>query len=264
MQQVSPTLCSDQFADACSYRVTIPEEAEFSAFVIRSPFINFLIVPELLADVALHLIQANTARFSTLHGVYTLQFPWDELPLPFPNFPMLSMPMMPSLFTSTLSANGTTYPIEIISGNQSLSGLWFPGEFATYYDIDWSLGDPGWRRFVGRGGGHVGGSQGVWTRLEPPKAIQVHAMNDSSVKVDLAEGLYIHWFEEKHRSRMSPTFQLDRKQLICYAFGLAMNAAWFKDLPQTPLSLTQTLVTFWEYGAEIWDHATGQVIWRGL
>jgi len=215
------------------------EEAEFSAFVIRSPLINFLIVPELLADVALHLIQANTARFSTLHGVYTLHFPWNEL-LPFPDFPMLSMPMMPSLFTSTLSANGTTYPIEIISGNQSLTGLWFPGEFATYYDIDWSLGDPGWRRFVGRGGGHVGGSQGVWTRLEPPKAIQVHAMNDSSVKVDLAEGLYIHWFEEKHRS------------------------PWFKDLPQTPLSLTQTLVTFWQYGAEIWDHATGQVIWRGL
>jgi hypothetical protein len=179
-----------------SPRFTFPEEAEFSAFVFRNPLINFLVVPELLADIALHKIQANTARFSTLRGVYAVYVPWVEPPPPFPEFPLLSMPPTSS-FAPTLSENGTTYPVELISGNWPLD-LWFPDEFATHYNINWTIGDPGWRRFVGRGGGLEGGSQGVWTRLEPPaRRFQVHAVHNSSVQVELVEGLYIHWFEEK-------------------------------------------------------------------
>ena len=177
------------------------EEVEFSAFILREPQINFLIVPQLLIDIPIHLTQPNTAKFSNLHGVYTAQWPWKQLPTPFPNYPMLSLPTKPSSFLPTFSAEGTTYPIELIVGNWS-GWLWFPEEFATHYNINWNLGSEGWRRFVGRGGGYAGGSQGVWTRLEPPReAITVHGAKDPSVEVKLAEGLYIHWFEEKHNGR---------------------------------------------------------------
>ena len=114
---------------------------------------------------------------------------------------MLSLPTKPSSFLPTFSTEGTTYPIELIAGNWS-GWLWFPEEFATHYNINWNLGSEGWRRFVGRGGGYAGGSQGVWTRLEPPReAITVRGAKDPSVEVKLAEGLYIHWFEEKHNGR---------------------------------------------------------------
>lgn len=215
------------------------EEVEFSAFILREPQINFLIVPQLLVDIPIHLTQPNTAKFSNLHGVYAAQWPWKQLPTPFPNYPMLSLPSKPSSFLPTFSTEGTTYPIELIAGNWS-GWLWFPKEFATHYNINWNLGPEGWRRFVGRGGGYGGGSQGVWTRLEPPReAITVHGAKDLSVEVKLAEGLYIHWFEEKH------------------------NGPWFKILPEVPLLPTQTLVTFTQFGAEIWDHEIGQSIWRG-
>lgn len=216
------------------------EESEFSAFIFRDPRITFLVVPQLLVDIPIHLTTPNTAKFGNIYGVYSIQWPWQELPTSFPNYPMLSMPTSLSSFAPTFSANGTTYPIELFAGNWS-GGIWFPKEFTTYYDVDWNLGPPGCRRFVGRGGKHAGGSQGVWTRIEPQReAIAVSGQTDSSVEVKLAEGLYIHWFEEKH------------------------NGPWFVNLPDSPLQSSQTLVTFAQFGAEIWDHEMGQTIWRGL
>ena len=108
----------------------ILEESEFSAFIFRDPRITFLIVPQLLVDIPLHLTAPNTAKFGNLYGVYAVQWPWPELPTPFPNYPMLSMSTSLSSFAPTFSANGTTYPIELSAGNWS-GWIWFPKEFSV-------------------------------------------------------------------------------------------------------------------------------------
>ncbi|KAG8994664.1 hypothetical protein FRB94_009700, partial [Tulasnella sp. JGI-2019a] len=63
------------------------EEAEYSAFIIRNPSITFLILPQHLVELPFGLMRPNTAKFCTLHGVYTLPVAIapEALPSPFPN-----------------------------------------------------------------------------------------------------------------------------------------------------------------------------------
>jgi len=61
---------------------------------------------------------------------------------------------------------------------------------------------------------------------------------DPSVKVDIREGLYVHYHQEKYQG------------------------PWFKTLPQTPLEPDQALVVFNKFGAVIWNLSTGETLWK--
>ncbi|KAG8983984.1 hypothetical protein FRB94_009702 [Tulasnella sp. JGI-2019a] len=216
------------------------EEAEYSAFIIRDPSITFLILPQQLVELPERFMRPNTGKFCTLNGVYTMQAPMvlESLPPPFPNFPILAMPNISSIAAPVFTIHGATHPIELIEGTEEK--LWIPKETVTKYDIDWALGPWEATRYIGRGGPFAGGSKGVWLRVEPQvPTIEVTAAHDPSIKVQLREGLYVHFFSEKHQ------------------------AAWYWVLPVEPLEHHQTLATFHEHGAEIWDQKTSKVVWRG-
>lgn len=181
------------------------EEGEYSAFVLRSPSINFLILTHHLVELMHQHMLPNTAKLSTLHGAYKMQWPGHEslLPPPVPNFPVLDMPRTPSKFTPTFSEQGATHPVELQESTWPWD-VWIPKEHVNSYDIDWNFGPDGGMRMVGRGGGYPGGSKGVWERVEPSRPIiECHALHHSTsnATVWLIEGLYVHFFEEKHNGR---------------------------------------------------------------
>ncbi|KAG8861922.1 hypothetical protein FRB96_002365 [Tulasnella sp. 330] len=216
------------------------EESEFSSFVLRSPSITFLMLPYALVELGFDRMLPNTAKFCSSQGVFTMQGPFakEDLPPAFPNFPVLSIPQVASPKMFTDGNETATYPIELIEGSNK-EELWFPSEYATHYDLDWSRGSEGVMRYIGRGGPFTGGSQGVWEHIEPRKpTVVARAVHDPYFEVGLYEGLYAHFFEEKH------------------------HAPWVKDLPLEPLEPYQILVTYFDYGVEIWDQRTGSVVWR--
>lgn len=184
------------------------EESEFSSFIFRSPSISFLTLPYALIDVPLDFNLPNTAKFCSLHGVFTMQLPIarEELPPPFPNFPVLSIPisdvgsLTPKLFMDDDNQTASASPVELIEGTIPGRGVWFPDEWATRYEIDWTKGREHLSsRYIGRGGPFVGGTQGVWEHVEPRKpTVVAHATHDPTVEVALYEGLYAHFFNEKY------------------------------------------------------------------
>lgn len=181
------------------------EEAEFSAFIFRDPTITFLILPHHLADVAAHLVTPNHAKLCTLHGVFvTAEETVKRSPASIQeNLPILFMPSVKSTPSiPTFTSKGSVRPVELLRENIAKE-VWFPMEFVTYYEIDFTLTKEGsgWRRFVGRGGRFAGGSEGVWERLEPPlKTVSAWVTDNPDIKVPLREGLYSHFFEEKRRT----------------------------------------------------------------
>ncbi|KAG8876572.1 hypothetical protein FRB98_007241 [Tulasnella sp. 332] len=216
------------------------EESEFSSFVIRSPSITFLMLPYAMVELGFESMLPNTAKFCSSRGVFTIQSPVirEDLPAAFPDFPVLTIPETTSQSLFTDGNDTLTYPIELIEGTDR-TDLWFPKEYATRYNVDWGNAPHGAMRYIGRGGPFAGGEHGVWEHIEPRKPkVVARAWHDPYFEVGLYEGLYAHFFVEKR------------------------SASWMKDLPLEPLKDYETLVTYFKYGAEIWDQRTGRVVWR--
>ncbi|KZT50672.1 hypothetical protein CALCODRAFT_178022 [Calocera cornea HHB12733] len=191
------------------------EESEYSAYIIRNPDISFLILPEALTHVPVHLFTPSTLKYHTPGGVFrTYQLDPPTTPA-LPALPVLDLRALvaTSPRTRVFSPKGITRPVSIFAASYEY-GLWFPLQFATHYNHFHPIPD-GWRRIVGRGGGYRGGEEGVWERLEPPReareALPVGLGEGEGAVgrgVPLVEGLYIHWFEEKWNGGASLCFYL--------------------------------------------------------
>ncbi|KZO97220.1 hypothetical protein CALVIDRAFT_79554 [Calocera viscosa TUFC12733] len=174
------------------------EESEYSAFIIRNPDISFLILPEAMAHIPVHLFTASTLKYYTPGGVFRTSA-YDPPTTPsISSMPVLDL--LPLLTTSPparlFSPKGITRPVSIFAGSYEY-GLWFPLEFATHYNHFHPVPE-GWRRIVGRGGGYRGGEEGVWERLEPPREARgALPVGGEGEAVQVVEGMYLHWFEEK-------------------------------------------------------------------
>ncbi|KZT58438.1 hypothetical protein CALCODRAFT_494933 [Calocera cornea HHB12733] len=280
------------------------EEAEFSAYIIRSPHISFLLASSSLVDIPLSSLALNTPTFATLNGTYAPYTLPSPLP-PIPHLPVLGLPGTcpscppPAPRRRTFTDYGLTRPVELRWG-QYEGDVWFAREHATSYDPPMrSLRQRGWDVYVGR---YEGGGAGVWERIEPPRApVEVpvllppareekgeedehHATAQQNVHSEpqgkgkgedkvksnakkskparkteprsasvqptsatappatylLREGLYIHWFHQKH-------------------------AAWFPGPAITPvqdrgMGVGRTLMSVFKEGAEVWEG--GEVVWR--
>lgn len=180
--------------------------------MIRNPHISFLLLPYQLAETMFGERRGNMATLSTLVGTYTTdtQRPHPELSdviPPFPDSPVLRLPVSRSAFVPTFSAEGILHPIDLLSGGDS----WMAPEFKVSYEPDWALALPSGSpmiRLIGRGGGFAGGTQGVWERLELARpTLVVVAAHNASLTIELREGLYVHFFRFKH----------DRREGLCYA-----------------------------------------------
>ncbi|EJT98894.1 hypothetical protein DACRYDRAFT_110231 [Dacryopinax primogenitus] len=222
---------------------TAMEEAEFSAFIFRSN-ISFLLSSSSLVDIPLGAVALNTPTFASLKGVY---MPYSLPPsLPdWPEIPVLGLPgecascPRPTGRRPTFSEEGVTRPVSLRRGAYE-GDLWFPSEWATeYLPALHPPDEKGWTVFVGRGGWE-GGPEGVWERREPPPpSIDVPVLSHlSNAKpqptqtVPLREGLYIHFFHQKH-------------------------ADWF---PGPRLEEGGVLMSVFMQGGEVWQ--AGKRVWR--
>ncbi|EIN04730.1 hypothetical protein PUNSTDRAFT_146369 [Punctularia strigosozonata HHB-11173 SS5] len=227
------------------------EEAEFSAFVIRTPSISFLTLPYHLVELGFDARSPATALFASPSGAYALS-PSHSPPLPaFPDFPLLALPSAPSSFVPTFSAAGATHPVDLVTGVDR--DKWVPAETTTFYEpppadeLGWAAGEEGEGepvRIVGRGGGFEGGREGVWERFErarPELRVRVLGAADGEVRASLTEGLYIHWMEHKYEHR--PTFD---------------------SIPARPLLPSEALAAYYTDGMEIWNIDRGELVWRSV
>ncbi|KZO99777.1 hypothetical protein CALVIDRAFT_553196 [Calocera viscosa TUFC12733] len=239
---------------------TAMEEAEFSAYILRNPSISFLLAASSLVDIALSQLALNTPTFATLNGTYQ---PY-ALPTPLPGFPHLPVLGLPGTCANcpptpkrrkTFTDYGITRPVDVRTGEYE-GDLWFGREYATeYVPPRRAMRQRAWDVYVGR---YAGGGAGVWERLEPPREpVEVPILssagrnqtrkgngtakgasavpaegNEKQETVLLREGLYIHWFHQKH-------------------------AAWF---PGPTLREGQALMSVFKDGAEVWE--AGEVVWR--
>jgi hypothetical protein len=156
-------------------------------FVFQDQKITFLLFMNHLVHARLE--DGSAATFLSSTGTFMMRQPLNKqnAPAAFPNFPVLRLPRDRSKFTPTFSRLGKVRPIELVQGNWGKS-VPFRDDFVVWYRINWENAPEGATRIVGRGGGLIGGPEGVWERTEAlPQTIKVDIGPRS---VDLVEGLY--------------------------------------------------------------------------